>query len=408
MISPQKPDNEKERQAAVEKYQLLDTLSEEQYDDITKLVAGICDVPICLITLLDKERNFLKSHFGVPFNESPREISFCGHTILSDDPITIIKDAREDHRFFDNPLVDEHKAIFYAGVPLVDSEGYKLGTLCVYDHQPRNLTSQQLEILFILAKQVIKLFEQHYQNQKLLQFQEVLKKRNEDLEKFARIVSHDLKSPLANIISLTELLQNDHNNESLNEESKLYIEYLKTSSYSLKDYIDGLLKFYKSDDFLKQKKETIKIPELFEEIRNITDTSHVTHFKYSNNIKHLRTYKLALMQVLINLITNSIKYNSKPEIYIDIEASENEDFYIFSVKDNGDGIPKTYQEKIFDLFSVVGITDRDGNLGSGIGLATVKKIITTLGGKITLDSKETVGSTFTFQIAKVVSDPIIN
>ncbi len=111
MKLPEFPANEKKRQAAVDKYQLLDTLPEDQYDDITSLMSYICDAPISLITLLDKERNFLKSHHGVPFNESPREISFCGHAINSEDPITIIEDARVDNRFFDNPLVTDYNAI---------------------------------------------------------------------------------------------------------------------------------------------------------------------------------------------------------------------------------------------------------------------------------------------------------
>ncbi len=402
MIPPKYPVNEKERQAAVEKYQLLDTLEEENYDNITSLMSYICDTPISLITLLDKDRNFLKSHHGVPFSESPREISFCGHAINSESPITIIEDARDDNRFFDNPLVTDYKAIFYAGAPLVDSDGFKLGTLCVYDHKPRKLSKKQLDTLTTMSKQVVNLFEQRYQNFKLLQFQDKLKKRNEDLKKFASIVSHDLKSPLANIISLTELLEDD-NKDNLNEESLKYLEYLKTSSYSLKDYIDGILKFYKTDDLLRKSKEKIEILLLIEELKNITDTEHITNINYKSSTKDLYTYKSALLQILINLVTNAIKYNSKPNVNIDILISENEDFYSFSVVDNSDGIPKDHLDKIFELFSVVGVTDRDGNVGTGIGLATVKKIVTNLGGEISVTSVEGQGSTFNFTLAKVLS-----
>ncbi|GAB3002799.1 hypothetical protein GCM10027284_20760 [Cyclobacterium sediminis] len=142
MIPPRLPDNEKRRQFEVNKYQLLDTIPESSYDNITALMAYICDAPISLITLLDKDRNFLKSHYGLPFNESPRAISFCGHAINSQDAITIVEDSRKDERFHDNPLVTEHQAIFYAGAPLTNSEGFKLGTLCVYDTKPRKLTKE--------------------------------------------------------------------------------------------------------------------------------------------------------------------------------------------------------------------------------------------------------------------------
>ena len=399
MIAPEIPKNEKYRQIAVEKYGLLDTLSEENFDNITSIMAYVCDVPISLITLLDKKRNFLKSHYGVPFNESPREISFCGHAINSDDPITVIKDSREDERFIGNPLVTEHKAIFYAGAPLIDGDGFKLGTLCVYDTKPRELTSQQKDALLAMSKQVVNLFEQRYQNLKLRQLRDKLEKRNEDLKKFASVVSHDLKSPLANIISLTELLEDD-NKDILNEESLQYLEYLRTSSYSLKDYIDGILNFYKSDDLVQNKKENILIGNLLEELKQITDSEHKATFHISGNTNELFVNKSALMQVLVNLITNGIKYNSKSEIVIDISIEETSDQYEFSVTDNGNGIPQDYLEKIFDLFTVVGVEDRDGNVGTGIGLATVKKIIQNLCGNIAVSSTEKQGSTFVFTIPK--------
>ncbi|OEK09648.1 ATPase [Flavivirga aquatica] len=399
MISPQYPENEKYRQNAVEKYQLLDTLPEDNYDNITTLMSYICDAPISLITLLDKKRNFLKSHYGIPFNESPRDISFCGHAINSESPITIIKDAREDIRFIDNPLVSEYKAIFYAGAPLVDSDGYKLGTLCVYDHKPRQLTKQQIKALISMSKQVVSLFEQRYQNLKLLQYQERLRKRNENLKTFARIVSHDLKSPLSNIISLTELLE-EENQGFLNEESLQYIEYLKTSSNSLKNYIDGLLRFYNSDDLLLQKQEKTNIKSLLQEVKMITNISINTVLNLHSEIDVFFTNKAALMQILINLITNAIKYNSKPKKVININLLEIDNFYEFTVKDNGDGIPKEHLNKIFELFSVVGVPDKDGNIGTGIGLATVKKIVENLGGKITVSSIMGEGSIFQFSLSK--------
>ncbi|MDY8137911.1 GAF domain-containing sensor histidine kinase [Aquimarina sp. 2201CG5-10] len=399
MIAPFLPQNEKERQAAVEKYQLLDTLPEESYDNITSLMSYICDAPISLITLLDKDRNFLKSHHGIPFNESPREISFCGHAINGDDAITIIKDAREDERFIGNPLVTEHQAIFYAGAPLIDSDGYKLGTLCVYDNKPRQLTDKQKEALLSMSKQVVNLFEQRYQNLKLEKLGDKLKKRNEDLQKFASVVSHDLKSPLANIISLTELLEDDIK-DSITDESLQYLQYLKTSSYSLKEYIDGILKFYKSEDSLKQEKVIVYFDSLIKELEVMTNTERNVIFRNSTAVGEFITNRSALMQILINLVTNAIKYNSKPEVLIDITLNDQDVYYEFIVKDNGDGIPKPYLDKVFDLFTVVGVEDRDGNLGTGIGLAVVKKIVDSLGGKISVSSVLGEGSTFTFTVAK--------
>src|SRR5690606_19353747 len=232
MIFPKLPENEKERIAELKKYNLLDTLSENDFDNITSLTAIICEVPVSLITLLDTDRNFYKSHYGLDFNQSPRNISFCGHAILKNEEIFIVEDATKDERFKDNQLVNEANAVFYAGVPLINPNGFKLGTLCIYDNNPRKLTTIQIASLKALAKQVVILFELRKKNNLLTEFQKELQARNERLNNFAHVVSHDLKSPLANITSLTRLLR-EENSKNLSEDSDLYLNYIEESSNSL-------------------------------------------------------------------------------------------------------------------------------------------------------------------------------
>ncbi|WP_430411756.1 sensor histidine kinase [Kordia sp.] len=399
MISPLFPTNEKQRQKAVEKYQLLDTLSEESYDNITSLMSYICEVPISLITLLDYDRNFLKSHFGVPFNESPREISFCGHAININSEIMTVHDAREDKRFHDNPLVAEHNAIFYAGVPLVDPDGFKLGTLCVYDVKPRVLTNAQEDALKAMAKQVVSLFEERFKNIQLQKLQDELQKRNSDLERFAGVVSHDLKSPLAQIRMLTQLIEEEIK-DTLSEETLQYLEYIKSSSDSLRGYIDGILKFYKADQVLKKEKENLAIAVLDQEIQNILNSEKKIKIEFQTAMTSMFVNKAGLMQILLNLVSNAIKYNDKLQTEITISITENEDFYQFVVSDNGPGISIDYQESIFELFTTAQKTDRNGNAGTGIGLATVKKVAKNLGGDVRVSSKVGLGSEFIFTLAK--------
>jgi len=398
MLAPKFPENEIQRQAAVEKYELLDTLPEECYDNITSLMAYVCETPISLVTLLDKKRNFLKSHHGIPFNESPREISFCGHAINSDDMITIVEDARLDERFADNPLVTEYQAIFYAGVPLIDPNGYKLGTLCVYDNKPRKLDQNQIDALLAMSKQVMNLFELHYQNLLLRKFQEKLERRNQELDKFASIVSHDLKSPLSNIIALTELLEGDLKGK-LDGHSLEYLEHLKKSSYNLKQYIDGLLNYYRSEDYLRHEKEEVDMPSLVEElIEMLGAEDEDIDIYYSGPKRPILVNKIALMQLLINLVGNAVKYNSKAQRRVEIKLHKDSGFYKFQVIDNGDGISPDFIESMFELFSVGGTTDRDGNVGTGIGLAIVKKILTDIGGEVDVSTKLGEGTTISFTI----------
>lgn len=276
-----------------------------------------------------------------------------------------------------------------------------LGTLCVFDQKPRKLTEKQLEALTSMSRQVVQLFELRYQNFKLIQFQDKLKIKNEDLKKFAGIVSHDLKSPLANIISLAELLAFDNKNK-LDSKSLQCLTYLKTSSNSLKNYINGILEFYLSDDLLSTQ-EQIDFESMILEVSKITETDNCIILSNTKDNVQLMANKAVLMQVLINLITNAIKYNSKPETRIEVSLSDKDDYYEFSVEDNSDGIPKKEISKIFDLFSVIGVADKYGNIGTGIGLATVKRLIHDLGGDINVSSKEGQGSTFTFTIAKILS-----
>lgn len=155
------PLRELSRLAALLRYEILDTPEEAVFDDFTELAAHICDTPIALISLVDDRRQWFKSRVGLEVSETPREISFCTHTILGEE-IFEVPDALQDPRFRHNPLVvgDPHIR-FYAGTPLTSPDGHNLGTLCVIDRKPRQLSAEQRDTLDRLGRQVIRLFEQH-------------------------------------------------------------------------------------------------------------------------------------------------------------------------------------------------------------------------------------------------------
>jgi len=149
-------DQERTRQAELDRLRILDTPPEPQFDDLARLAATVCAAPIALISLLDRDRQWFKAHIGLQTRETPRGYAFCEHAIRQPEQVTIVSDATQDERFAANPLVTAAPRIrFYAGAPLV-SAGQALGTLCTIDSAPRRgLDAWQLDTLQFLAGQVV-------------------------------------------------------------------------------------------------------------------------------------------------------------------------------------------------------------------------------------------------------------
>lgn len=150
-----KPANEAGRIAALEKYAILDTDPEQSFDDLTLLASFICKTPIALISLVDEDRQWFKSRVGMDARETSRDIAFCSTAILQSE-VLVVPDALADERFRDNPLVTSDPHIrFYAGAPLINEDGYALGTLCVVDRTPRDLALGEEEALKALSRLVL-------------------------------------------------------------------------------------------------------------------------------------------------------------------------------------------------------------------------------------------------------------
>ena len=182
MTSAPKPKNENERLNALRSYSILDTLPEESYDEITQIASFICQTPIALISLVDKDRQWFKSKIGIEAAEVSRDFAFCAHAILSDE-IFYIPDATKDKRFSDNPLVTGAPNInFYAGIPLKSTGGYNLGTLCVVDIKARELSTEQKSVLTKLGRQVSALLELRAKINELSNEKEITKTMNQFFE----------------------------------------------------------------------------------------------------------------------------------------------------------------------------------------------------------------------------------
>lgn len=401
MIKTNADKHEYDRLQSLESYSILDTLHEEEYDNLTFLASQICGTPVAILGFVDETRHWFKSVIGITeYTQNPREYSFCAHAIQEPNTVFIIPDARQDSRFVDNPLVTgDMNVVFYAGVSLVNDAGYPLGTICVIDHKPNSLSAAQIKSLEALSQQTMKLLELRVNKVELERAFHSLESKNKELEQFAYIAAHDLKSPLTNISGLTDFLIENYN-DTMDDEATEIIQLIKSSSLKLREMIEGLLVFSKSNKLSQENFTKVSIAKLDQELLNLFSFNKNCSLVLQSELQFIETNKTALEQILINLISNAIKYSDKEKTNIAIIISEGVDYYKISVSDNGAGIEKEHQEVIFEIFEVASDTDRFGEKGHGIGLATVKKSIHDMGGNITVNSQLGLGSTFDFTLAK--------
>jgi GAF domain-containing protein len=175
--------HEKKRLKVLWQYEVLDTVPEEVFDDLTELAAQICEAPIALISLVDEKRQWFKSKVGISVSETSRDLSFCAHAIKQCE-LFIVPDAAQDERFASNPLVtSDPKIRFYAGAPLITPDGYALGTLCVIDKVPRELRPEQKQALRTLARHVVTQLELRRRSRELGDIRRENADLKSDLEK---------------------------------------------------------------------------------------------------------------------------------------------------------------------------------------------------------------------------------
>ena len=394
------PDNEAKRLQSLDSYHIVDTLPEQAYDDITKIAALICNTPIALISLIHEKKQFFKSGIGLTIRETPREIALCAHAIMQPDELLMVSDLRTDERFSDNPMVTgSPHFVFYAGMPMTTDDGFALGTICVLDSQPKELSIIQQDALKRLARQVIHLMELRKKNDLLAASQHTVSHYAKQMESFAFMASHDLREPLRMIHNFMQLLQNNYAHQ-LDEKARKYIGFAADGSRRATRLIDDLLS-YARQGTEKPPVEAVDLNKLLEEIIHlnegvISEKKAVVHI---SSLPVLHGERTPLKTVFQNLISNAIKFqhpNLSPEIFINVEDRLAD--WLFSISDNGIGISPEHFEVIFDPFRKLHPDEEFS--GSGIGLAACKKIIEQQGGIIWVESGFGKGTVFYFTYLK--------
>jgi signal transduction histidine kinase len=409
------PENEQERLKALDRYTIVDTLPEEEYDAITKLASYICQVPIALITLIDLKRQWFKSKVGIEVSETPRSISFCQYAIMGSD-ILEIPDLQQDPRFSSNPAVTTYSHIrFYAGAPLITPDGYALGTLCVLDTKPNVLSAEQRSALQTLAKSVVAQLVLREQKTKLVEEKEKAVQSARVKEQFLANMSHEIRTPLNGIMGLTNLLLAS----PLSGEQHTFLTYIKSSADNLLGIVNDILDFSKIESgSITLQAVPFNLRQLFERLIELFNSKADQKglqlvASYADEIPDTLTGDpVRLQQILTNIIDNAIKFTESGKVTVSVDKHSQDEqkvTLLFTVQDTGIGIA---EDKLTDIFESFTQADNKNNRkygGTGLGLAIAKRLVDAQGGKIWINSIPDEGSScqivLSFPIARQPENP---
>lgn len=424
------PFDENQRLASIRLLKILDTPAEERFDRITRIAQKLLGFPVALITVIDQDRQWFKSKQGTDVSETPRELAFCGYAILGDGPFTI-PDMLLDDRFADNPLVTNDPNVrAYAGQPIHMPDGQKMGTLCVLDLVPRELTEEQLGILRDLGAMVedeLRLYEAvHLQGQlaetnvklanEIIEREQIQAERdvlirelqvahrvaNENSRlksEFLSTMSHEVRTPLNAIEGFTSIMLSDMG-VNLDPQARRMVERVSTNSKRLLHLINDFLDLSRIES---GRLDVVRLPlspadlaaKWTAQVGVLGEKKALAFHVHVDPTLPAKIYgdEELLSKIAINLLGNAFKFTSIGSVSL---ALKNQGAtWTLEVTDTGIGIPPHAREYIFDEFRQVDGSSKRLYGGSGLGLAIVQKLVRAMNGTITVQSEVGQGTTFT-------------
>jgi signal transduction histidine kinase len=391
MQIPGIPANEQERLQALREYELLDSESEKEFDEIVSLASFICQTPISTITLIDEHRQWFKAQVGLANRETPRDVAFCAFAILQPE-ITIVNDATLDKRFRENPLVTGSPDIrFYAGLPLTTPEGFNLGTICVIDTRPRDLTDEQNLALRVLRNQVLKLFELRRKNI-------LLTRMHAMQQKLLSIIGHDLRGPINSLNGLLLMVEKYKlSTDDLNE----ILPRMRMMVDTTDDLLNNLLHWAKNH--LEGKVAEHEAFNLHTLVADVTHGLKSVLAEKDNELNiHIDPAHTVVVNrnifefILRNLIANANKFTSQGRIQV--FSAMNGAKALITVRDNGMGIRPERISALFEWGKSNSTKGTKGETGSGLGLPMVREFVEQMGGKIWVESTPGKSTAFHFTV----------
>jgi signal transduction histidine kinase len=391
-----KPANEVERLKALRAYAILDTPADKHFTDLVEVASYICQTPIAMVSLVDADRQWFKAKVGIDEQQTSRDVAFCAHAILQEEMLEV-RDATLDPRFADSALVTGEPGIrFYAGVPLITSDNFALGTLCVVDRQPRQLNDAQREALEALSRQVVAMIETH---RAYIRVRELAKQKDE----FLRVASHDLKNPLQAIRGATDLLglftEQEHSSPEMREFVAMIHDRADAMQRIIEDFVDcqamedGQLRLtVTSVDLTGVAREVVAAHALSAQAKEISLTLAVV-----GSVPAARVDRARLSQVLENLVGNAIKFSPRGAQVV-VRLSAVAERIRIEVTDTGPGLAEADMPQLFTRYGRLSAQPTGGEISTGLGLAICRQLVEAHVGQIGAGNNEGPGATFWLEV----------
>ena len=391
--------NELDRLLNLSDYNLDYSNLDDSFKDLTKLAAGVAGTSISLINIIDSFTQWTISSHGIELSQMPREESVCQYTILEEDHFEV-SDLTKDDRFKDKAYVTDQPYLKYYYGTLLKSDGYSIGSLCVFDKNVKSLPPEKMEMLQIIGDEIVNRL-------KLYRTIESLRNQVDDANSVKNKVVHDIRSPLAGIIGLSEIIIEQGKQNKIDEVLEL-VEMIHHGGNSIIDLADEILASeIKTGEILndnncnlinfKERLEKLYLPQAKTKNLNfVIKTSVATEsISFSNN---------KLLQIAGNLISNAIKFTpagGTVAVNLDLQIADLHNTLLIRVKDSGIGLEK---QKIDDILNgqINSTRGTDGEQGYGFGLPLIKNLVDGLNGTMTIDSTLQTGACFEIMLPQIM------
>ncbi|WP_298728638.1 GAF domain-containing sensor histidine kinase [uncultured Ferrovibrio sp.] len=393
------PPDEEARLDALHRFAILDTPYDPRFDRLVKLAAHIFGTTGAMVSLVDSDRIWFKSHIGIDVREVPREHGFCSWAILQDE-VCVVEDASMDDRFADNPYVQGGGLRFYAGAPLVSMEGQRIGTLAIFDTVARSFNDLSRSRLRDFAALVTDALELHRALVETEAAREEAMLASRSKGEFLAFMSHELRTPLNAVIGFAEMMESEAYGPLGHASYKDYAGLIRQAGQHLLEVINSILDLSRIEagkmtltlDRLKIVDEADVVISLLLPQARQKDQSLVMDASL-HNLPELRADRSAVRQVLLNLISNAIKFTPE-EGRIVVRGSADMREVRISIVDDGPGIAPSDLVRLGEAFYQAGPKNQRRQ-GTGLGLAISRRLMGLHGGRLTIDSELGSGTTAT-------------